>query len=269
MNSSPPLFTTSKFENLDEYIKSLLLKCGKTLPFIIINELFSKEKGMKLSEIYEIVSADYNTLRKPDGTKYGNNLKRVIASTLHSTGLFMKSPDDFYTINKNEVIKYLERNSIKTITANDNVSNDTKINNEIKNGHENENDNVYLGRKRIIKKTLGGNANPKFIHAYTILDEILEKYSNDKKISKNLINPFAKCDSSLELLIKLGNSDKLIGMVTCFKIFKPILKKVFFMKNKITKKTLNGMKGEILNLEQGIDFVRRMLEMNNTKNIIN
>ena len=248
MNSSPPLFTTSKFENLDEYIKSLLLKCGKTLPFIIINELFSKEKGMKLSEIYEIVSADYNTLRKPDGTKYGNNLKRVIASTLHSTGLFMKSPDDFYTINKNEVIKYLERNSIKTITAND---------------------NVYLGRKRIIKKTLGGNANPKFIHAYTILDEILEKYSNDKKISKNLINPFAKCDSSLELLIKLGNSDKLIGMVTCFKIFKPILKKVFFMKNKITKKTLNGMKGEILNLEQGIDFVRRMLEMNNTKNIIN
>lgn len=246
-----PLFKTSKFENLDDYIANLLNKSAKTLPCLIIKEILERKGSMRQSEIVESIEAQYETLRKPNGAKYGNNIKRVTASTLHSTKLFDKVNQDEYKLNKEEVIKYLERNSINK----QNVY-------EICNKSNDEND--FLHKKRIIKKSLSANApNIKFTHAYEILDEILVKYTNDKKICKDLTNPFAKCSTSYDLLLKIGNKDKIIGMVTCFKLFKPILKKMIFVKSKQSKKAMEKINLKLNNLMKELDFVHQAFENNN------
>ena len=95
-----PLFKTSKFENLDDYIANLLNKSAKTLPCLIIKEILERKGSMRQSEIVESIEAQYETLRKPNGAKYGNNIKRVTASTLHSTKLFDKVNQDEYKLNK-------------------------------------------------------------------------------------------------------------------------------------------------------------------------
>ena len=125
-------------------------------------------------------------------------------------------------------------------------------------------ENDFLHKKRIIKKSLSANApNIKFTHAYEILDEILVKYTNDKKICKDLTNPFAKCSTSYDLLLKIGNKDKIIGMVTCFKLFKPILKKMIFVKSKQSKKAMEKINLKLNNLMKELDFVHQAFENNN------
>ena len=73
-----PLFKTSKFENLDDYIANLLNKSAKTLPCLIIKEILERKGSMRQSEIVESIEAQYETLRKPNGAKYGNNIKQKI-----------------------------------------------------------------------------------------------------------------------------------------------------------------------------------------------
>ena len=94
------LFTTNKFENLDEYIANLLNTSAKTLPCLIIKLILERKGAMKQSEIEENIEEQYSTLRKPNGAKYGENIKRVTASTLNSTKLFEKVNDNEYKLNK-------------------------------------------------------------------------------------------------------------------------------------------------------------------------
>lgn len=230
---SQKLFTTTSQKEGTDDMGELLAKSPNTLPCLIIKQMNNHNSPLSLAQILENVSIQYSTLRKPDGAKYGNNIKRVVSSALNSTGLFVKNEDNNYYLNTEKVIQYLKRNN-----------------------SENKKDDKFLRKKRVIKKSLGSNTRGKYIHCYQILDEILEKYSKDSSISKLLTNPFIKCSSSVELLIKIGNSDKLIGMVSCFKIFKPLLKKMFLSKNKKMNESLK-------NINQGIELVHHILDLNN------
>lgn len=234
------LFTTSNAKEETDDMGELLAKSPNTLPCLIIKQMHNHNSPLPLNQILENVSMQYDTLRKPDGAKYGNNIKRVVSSALNSTGLFVKKEDNSYYLNTENVLQYLKRNN-----------------------SESKKEENFLRKKRVIKKSLGSNTKGKYIHCYQILDEILEKYSKDSSINKLLTNPFIKCSSSVELLIKIGNSDKLIGMVSCFKIFKPLLKKMFLSKKKTTKQNYKDMDEKMKKLNQGIEFIHQMLDLNN------
>lgn len=215
-----------QIESSDNIINDFVINSHsiKTLPELIISEIVKSNSPLSKNDLMEkIAIMNYDKLRKPDGSRYGKNLKKVLISTLHSTNLFIKTEEDTYALNQAEVIKYLQRNKDKERQTIKNDSNDDK-NNENKDKSSNVLNTSLLQRKRIRKTLLPSNA--KFFHAYQILDDLLSKYSSDRTISKKINNPFAKCNNSVEFILKTGDSERLLGMVSCFKMFKPLCKLV-------------------------------------------
>jgi hypothetical protein len=54
---------------------------------------------------------------------------------------------------------------------------------------------------------------------------MLNTYKQDKDAFKKLKNPFSKCDNFVDLIKKFyGDENKIFGMLTTFKFFKPLSK---------------------------------------------
>lgn len=77
--------------------------------------------------------------------------------------------------------------------------------------------------------------NYKIVKVYGILDDLLNKYKNDKQFGKSLKNPFMvknilnkNINSSIELLQRIGNDNQCVGILMCFKFFKSISKSNVF-----------------------------------------
>ena len=243
-------------------IENLLINAKNTLPNEIIR-LYSKNNyiAFKYEEIFNEISPIYYSLRKADKKKYGKNIKKGIIATLNSIDLFTFDKEkNLYILNKNTALEILQRTQKKikkkpnNIFKHENIyeineseteknENDKDINkenenlvqvNQVSNDNENESKNDdLLGKKRNgITKTLTNNFPGKYISAYELLDDFLDKYINILNGKKNLINPFLKVNNIADLIAKIKDKDKIEGMLICFKFFKPILRKFFLYKNK-------------------------------------
>lgn len=73
--------------------------------------------------------------------------------------------------------------------------------------------------------------NYKISKIYNILDQMLSKYRG-KLENEKLNNSFSNVNPSIELLQKIGDKNKFIGILMCFKFFKSIINKY----SKITSK---------------------------------
>lgn len=86
---------------------------------------------------------------------------------------------------------------------------------------------IYIISK--IKKSLGLQ-NYKVIKAYNLLDDMLTKYKQDKETCKKLKNPFSKCENSFDLIKKFhGDENKIFGILSTFKFFKPLSKTLIYL----------------------------------------
>ena len=267
----------------DKLIENLLINAKNTLPNEIIR-FYSKNNyiAFKYEEIFNEISPIYYSLRRADKKRYGKNIKKGIIATLNSIDLFTFDKEKkLYILNKNTALEILQRTQKKikkkpnNIFKHENIyeineseteknENEEDINkdkenyiekNKDYNDKENElkNDDL-LGKKRNnIIKTLPNNNYPiKYFLAYDLLDELLDKYINILNGKKNLINPFLKVNNIADLIAKIKDKDKIEGMLTCFKFFKPILRKFVLYRNK--PRQINK---DLNTFNKGIDFVNK------------
>ena len=268
----------------DNSIENLLINAKNTLPNEIIR-FYSKNNyiAFKYEEIFNEISPIYYSLRRADKKRYGKNIKKGIIATLNSIDLFTFDKEKkLYILNKNTALEILQRTQKKKkkkpndiIFKHENIyeineseteknENEEDINkdkenyiekNKDYNDKENELKNDYLlGKKRNnIIKTLPNNNYPiKYFLAYDLLDELLDKYINILNGKKNLINPFLKVNNIADLIAKIKDKDKIEGMLTCFKFFKPILRKFVLYRNK--PRQINK---DLNTFNKGIDFVNK------------
>ncbi len=60
------------------------------------------------------------------------------------------------------------------------------------------------------------------------MNDLLIKYKNNNIVAKKLKNPFTNCMSSLDLIKKVqGDENKIIGILSTYKFFRPLSKIIF------------------------------------------
>ena len=251
---------------LNKKIENLYSFNINTLPFNLL-KLFKNRNydSLNYSEIFESIQPIYSSLKKKDNKPYGKNINKSLLSTLTSINLFtFDNTNNKYKVNEKNAIKYLkdfeENNKNLFLNKKKEIikSFDTKLNNN------NNNYNKKLLKKNKINVNINNNNSLKFLHAFNILDNILNEYSKNNNIKKKIINPYTKSNDSSDLIVNVGNIDMLIGILSCFKFFKPLLKKTIFKEYK--KKDLN--KKIIIdeeNLKNKLNFVDNFFKNNEIK----
>jgi len=258
---------------LNKKIENLYSYNINTLPFNLL-KIFKNRNydSLNYNEIFESIQPIYSSLKKKDNKPYGKNINKSLLSTLTSINLFtFDNNNNKYKVNEKNAIKYLKdfEDNNKNLFLNKKKeiikSFDTKLNSNVNNN--NNNNNIY--NKKFLKKNkinvnINNNNSLKFLHAFNILDNILNEYSKNNNIKKKIINPYTKSNDSSDLIVNVGNIDMLIGILSCFKFFKPLLKKTIFKEYK--KKDLGKKKiidEEIL--KNKLNFVDNFFKNNEFK----
>jgi len=71
----------------DLYFRKILIS-ENTIPGLFISIMNKLGKPITENELYNHTLPRWNNLRKPDGSKYKDNMKKVIKSTLCCSGIF-------------------------------------------------------------------------------------------------------------------------------------------------------------------------------------
>ena len=253
-------------------ISDLLINARNTLPNEIIRFFHNNNYSpANFEEISEDINPKYDSLRKMDNTKYSNSKKKAILSTLTSIDLFLYDKESgLYTLNQSTAVHYLSRSQKKKKkkeikkeyldeikSEDDNLDykeNDKSINND------NDNQDFLCKKRKIISKTLTNTHSSKYIVAYELLDELLEKYIKLLDGKKIMTNPFSKIGDITDFIAKVKNKEKLEGILICFKFFKPILRKIFLYKNKFVFQNLKQICEQLNNFNEKVDLVQKYLE---------
>ena len=251
-------------------ISDLLINARNTLPNEIIRFFHNNNYSpANFEEISEDINPKYDSLRKMDNTKYSNSKKKAILSTLTSIDLFLYDKESgLYTLNQSTAVHYLSRSQkkkkkkeIKKEYLDEIKSEDDNLDyNENDNNINNDNQDFLCKKRKIISKTLTNSHSSKYIVAYELLDELLEKYIKLLDGKKIMTNPFSKIGDITDFIAKVKNKEKLEGILICFKFFKPILRKIFLYKNKFVFQNLKQIFEKLNNFNEKVDLVQKYLE---------
>ena len=251
-------------------ISDLLINARNTLPNEIIRFFHNNNYSpANFEEISEDINPKYDSLRKMDNTKYSNSKKKAILSTLTSIDLFLYDKESgLYTLNQSTAVRYLSRSQkkkkkkeIKKEYLDEIKSEDDNLDyNENDNNINNDNQDFLCKKRKIISKTLTNSHSSKYIVAYELLDELLEKYIKLLDGKKIMTNPFSKIGDITDFIAKVKNKEKLEGILICFKFFKPILRKIFLYKNKFVFQNLKQIFEKLNNFNEKVDLVQKYLE---------
>lgn len=237
----------SELDNLDKIdFNEKLLISETTMPGFFISMMIKSGKPLSENQLYDCVLPRINDLRKPDGSKYKDNIKKVVKSTLCSSGIFEKVDNEnkLWYFKKEDALHYINRTVEKTMSKKleknkrtydeldesvdknriEKASGGLNLNPEIKSECVDQNLPQHNFLKKKLKRSLR-NYNLKFIKANNILGELLSKYKNNTEVRKKFKNPFNNCNSALDLIKKLhGDENKIFGMLTAYKFFRPLSK---------------------------------------------
>jgi hypothetical protein len=99
--------------------------------------------------------------------------------------------------------------------------------------------------------------NYKICKVYNILDQMVSRCRGSVEIDKLNIK-FKNANSSIELLQKIGDQNKQIGILMCFKYFKSMINKYFKISSK--KKKLESLI-DLNKLNEKLDTLSKKMEM--------
>jgi len=106
----------------------------------------------------------------------------------------------------------------------------------------------------------------KICKVYNILDQMLTRCRGSLEIQK-LNNSFKNANSCIELLQKIGDQNKLVGILMCFKYFKSIMNKYLKISSKKKKLEslidLNKLNEKLETLSKKIEFLEKSFPFNN------
>ena len=246
------------FNDLDENLKI----AEKTLPGWIISLMKKENKPITEQFIYLNSIDKFFSFRKANGAKYKGDPRNVIKSTLRTSGIFYKvNGSSNPNTSKGSLGSYLSCNSLSTL-SNDQVdlffykehesmefilkAVSREFNKKIK-------DTSKL--KQNSTKAKSKSNNPQKLSLYS---QICYKISKVNNILANMIN---KCkgqtdaykdlrkkvrNEGIEMLKKISEEDKYIGIILCIKYFKDIVEKYIKMNKK--KKSLKNFNKKNFNM---------------------
>ena len=160
-----------------------------------------------------------------------------------SNRLFSKSEDGKYELNIENAFNYLKMiQKKKMITEKENLNYAANQEAKLKKKEKKEKkiskkklkelekeQKLLLKAKQKKEKNLNGKLEKikKYEQAYSLLKNLLSISSNDENLYSKLIFDAGDIDDNMELNDKNPNINKIIGMLTVFKFFKPFLEKSF------------------------------------------
>ena len=186
---------------------------------------------LELEKYYQSILPTFHLLRRTDGSKYQSNSIKTVRSAMLSNKLFYKNEDGLYVLNIQNAINLIkEIQKKKLLGENDLINTDFKDKEE--NYKKSKNDyKKMIGKKRKLKVIKDKGENKKKVQKY---EKAFELFNNLLKISSNDQNLFSKLNFDVEYMVESSdlneenpNTNKIIGMLTVFKFFKPFLEKSF------------------------------------------
>lgn len=204
-----------------------------TLPGCIIALMKAMQKPISEEVIYQNIKNKIHNFRKANGSKYSDDSRSVLNSTLKSSGIFLKTDEGLYYYKEKEsmdfIIKNMERELKKKMS---------KEKKEIKSKSSQKSNTSILSSKSKNKTnglSFSAQMNYRICKINTILDHMMTKCRGEPKYAKlnKMIN-----GSSIEMLRELCEKDKFIGMLMCIKYFKNLSKFHNFYYNFLVEKYL-------------------------------
>lgn len=229
-----------------------------------------KRNGRPLTKdyIYDNIKDKFLSFRKANGAKYSADTYIALKSTLNTSGIFYKTNEDTYFYKEKEsmdfVIKTVERELNKKISKD--KKNAEKKSSLSSKKHKKKN-NV---KNKINELSINHQLGYKICKLNIILDNMLEKCQ--EKNSYQILNK--KLDNEgIEMIKKISENDKFLGMILCIKFFKNIIENYikfsnkkkniekYFDVNKFNKKIINICE-KIEKLEESFNYHHNLKSIN-------
>jgi hypothetical protein len=198
---------------------------------------------LELEAYYQNILPTFHLLRRTDGSKYTTQSLKTVRSAMLSNRLFSKNEDGKYELNIENAFNYLKMiQKKKMITEKENLNYAANQEAKLKKKEKKEKkiskkklkelekeQKLLLKAKQKKEKNLNGKLEKikKYEQAYSLLKNLLSISSNDENLYSKLIFDAGDIDDNMELNDKNPNINKIIGMLTVFKFFKPFLEKSF------------------------------------------
>ena len=199
---------------------------------------------LSIEKYYQNILPSLDKLRRKDGSKYKNTSIKPVRAAIVSNNIFNKDDNKMYLLNIKEAIKYLKKLKSKP-------KKEIKV----------ENKSAFLCKKKLITKKLKVDKNEKYRHGFQLLNDLLINYKkeNQSKIP-TLLN---KSNSSIDLIEKSPNNDRIFGMLIAFKYFKPFLKRSLYSKKiDLLFKEENNLEvnKQIIETKNDLDLLQKILK---------
>jgi len=243
-------------EKLIEELEEIIQTVPYSLAVALIKMCqINKYAPLEIEKYYEHILPTFHLLRRTDGSKYQSNSIKTVRSAMLSSKLFHKNDDGLYVLNLKNAINHIKQMQKKRVAPDKNSTNNTptpedsnkenvvvnsdvelsKINNEF-NDYTSRIDNnkpkkkykkdYYLGKKRKIKGIMKDPEYKatvkKYATGYELFNSLLKISSNDKYVSPQLNYDF---ESINNMDLNSNGNEKIVGMLTVFRFFKPFLEK--------------------------------------------
>lgn len=210
------LLTNEPATQSQSNIDSNLKLAENTLPGSILSLM--KRMNIPLSEeiIYQHIKDKIENFRKANGSKYSDDVRSVLNSTLKSSGIFYKTNEGLFFYKEKESMDFILKNMERELKKK--ISKEKK---EIKSKCSKKSSSS-ISKKKTNELSFTSQMNYQICKINTILDHMMTRCRNDSKYAKisTMIN-----GSSIEMLKEFCEKDKFIGMMMTIKYFKSLIEK--------------------------------------------
>jgi hypothetical protein len=219
----------------------------------------NKYMPLPLEKYYEHILPTFHLLRRTDGSRYTTTSIKTVRSAMTSEKIFERNDEGLYVLNIKTAINFLRNLQKKVmlqggVKMNKNDDYDNIDNNMPKGekkykkkkkkddlddqGSTGDSFNEMLGQKRRMMQ-MGMNMNGKKIQKQQVLRKV-QKYEKAYELFQNLLRIFSRnndvvqklnfdfenmTNEDLDLSDNNPDMNKIIGMLSVFKFFKPFLEK--------------------------------------------
>lgn len=229
----------------DEVISDLLKEVPYSLSVALIKvSEIQNYIPLPLEKYYNNILPAFHLLRRNDGSKYKITSINTVRSAMVSNRLYSKNEEGLYVLNKGQAINLLRLIKTKN-TLNENEVNDYDSDSESNLGKKTKREE----KKENVEEE-ENNGIEKYQKIFNLLSKLLKISLKDKNLKKQLKINLEEIDK--DNIDNIFNIDKIVGMLTAFRFFKPFLEKSLFT-NKIQKhlnKKMTELKSELELIEQ-------------------
>ena len=240
--------------NQKQELEEIIGTVPYSLPIALIKlTILNNYEPLEIEKYYEKILPAFHLLRRADGSRYQTASISTVRAAMAANKLYSKNKDGLFVLNIQSALKIIKLIQSKKKAGEGELPNkdlekekkETKPKNRKENSDSSMNTlvNIYKGLKannemegmtgkkrklRKIKKNKDGNKKglEKFEKTFTLLKTLLKVSATDKTLYSQINFDFSELKDSALGEQKI-NFDKIAGMLTIFKFYKPFLERCF------------------------------------------